>query len=110
MMRIHKKSVPGIFYNDDTPQTALKWDGEGELGLLKYLGTVVLNALMANCLTWLPFVVFPWFFLEAGTVFLLYFIFALAIMFNVWLEFPSLKDQGERRTHTKLSKVSKRCL
>ena len=60
MMRMRGKSVPGIFYKDDTAQTAFQWDGEGELRLIKYLGHVVLDALLANCLTWLPFVVFPY--------------------------------------------------
>ena len=95
--------VPSFLYNAVTVQTAVDWDGVSELKLMKYLGNVVWNGIIANFLTWVPFIFFPWLTLVATglrqdesahlPVLLVCFLcFGSTITYNVWLEFKSLKD------------------
>ena len=101
MMTMRGQRVPSFLYNAVAAQTALDWDGVSELKLMKYLVNVVRNGVIANFLTWVPFIFFPWLTLVAtgrrhdGSAHILvwvYFCFFSTIVSNVWLEFKSLKD------------------
>ena len=116
MMNMRGVRVPRWLYNSVTADIAFQWHGQTELRLVKHLGNAVWNAVMANVLTWLPFIAFSWLVQVAlrrrgdgsgHIATLAYFIFVPTIMSNMWLEHKSFKDQVRENSTNLTAEVSK---